>query len=302
MNKVITALRKIESVRTELQELLKDGSKDVDCSELLNTLSTSVDELSEATDALDKLNDKLVKSQNQSEIEKGELSTKSLELEKKNEALEQWATATAHDLKEPIRVMALYSELLRENCGGSLDHDGETYLDFITNASSKALSLIQDLMSFHTVGGRVEAFKSMSLSVPLIEAIETLKAALTECGGKISYGKMPTVTADGAQMVQVFSNVIGNSLKFRSDRAPVIRVDAKKEDGFWLVSIVDNGIGFGMEYAERVFQLFERLSADEYDGNGIGLALCRKIVENHGGKIWADSDATGTKITFTIPI
>lgn len=226
-------------------------------------------------------------------------------LSEKNAELEQWAAVTAHDLKEPVRVMALYSELLREKYHKVLAGDGETYLNFISVASRKGLSLIQDLLTFHSLGTRSSCFKKIKLNAPLNDAIENLQPALTECGGTIVSGKLPTVSADSAQMSQLFTNLLSNAVKFRSSaRKLVITVEAVREAEHWIVMVKDNGIGFDMEYAGRIFTLFERLnSADDYQGNGIGLALCKKIVENHGGEITALSHPNeGSTFRITLPL
>ncbi|MBX3073931.1 PAS domain S-box protein [Candidatus Obscuribacterales bacterium] len=226
-------------------------------------------------------------------------------LSEKNAELEQWAAVTAHDLKEPVRVMALYSDLLREKYQDVLTGDGETYLNFISTASRKGLSLIQDLLTFHSLGARRSCFKKMKLNAALNDAIETFQPALTECGGTIVFGKLPTITADGAQMSQLFTNLLSNAVKFRcSERRLVINVEAVREAEHWIVMVQDNGIGFDMEYAGRIFTLFERLNAvDKFQGNGIGLALCKKIVENHGGEISAVSQPDkGSTFRIKLPL
>ena len=232
-----------------------------------------------------------------------QLSQSARSLSEKNAELEQWAAVTAHDLKEPMRVMALYSELLRERYEGVLEGDGETYLSFISSAANKGLSLIQDLLTFHSLGSKRASFKSVKLSQPLKDAVETVRPSLSECDGEIICGKMPTVLGDSSQLSQLFYNLLSNSIKFRSpDRPLVIRVDAVREEDRWVVLVQDNGIGFDLEYAERIFILFERLnSAELFQGNGIGLALCKKIAENHSGEISAISvpcEGTTMKVWF----
>lgn len=235
-----------------------------------------------------------------------ELALKARALAAKNAELEQWAAVTAHDLKEPVRVMALYSDLLNQTYKNKLHGDGEKYLEFISIAAEKGLSLIQDLLTYHAVGSRKDCFKSVKLTKPIDDAISSLRPALSECNGKVHVGKMPTLVADSAQITQLFHNIIGNAIKFRSNEEPLfIKINSCKVDNdWWLITIEDNGIGVDTKSAERIFLPFERLnSPSEYQGNGIGLALCKKIVENHAGEITAvPNNGRGLTISVRLPV
>lgn len=235
-----------------------------------------------------------------------ELAIRARSLAAKNAELEQWAAVTAHDLKEPVRVMALYSDLLNQTYKNKLHGDGEKYLEFISIAAEKGLSLIQDLLTYHAVGSRKDCFRSVKLTKPINDAISSLSPALSECNGKVSVGKMPTLVVDSAQITQLFHNVVGNAIKFRSAEEPLfIKINSCKVDNdWWLITIEDNGIGVDANSAERIFLPFERLnSPSEYEGNGIGLALCKKIVENHAGEIFAVSNnVKGLTISVRLPV
>lgn len=219
-----------------------------------------------------------------------------------NLELEQWSTATAHDLQEPVRVIATYADSLKETLANKLTPEEEMHLKFISTSSHKALSLIRDLLVYNTIQGKQVEFENVELNKPLMEAVEFLKPQLRATSGNIDCGQLPSVLGRESQLVQLFQNLLGNALKFRGKAAPRVRVSATLKKEFWQIAITDNGIGFDKKYSERIFVMFERLHPEsKFKGNGIGLALCRKIVENHGGQIWAESgDGKGATFFFTL--
>ncbi len=222
------------------------------------------------------------------------LVANSKKLEFQNAELEQWASATAHDLKEPVRIMALYSGMLKEKFEGQLGEDGEIYLDFISGAATKALSLIQDLLTYKMISARGKPLEPVSLSKPFGVALEDLKPALHEVTGEIiCKSTLPTILGDENQLVQLFHNLLSNGIKFRSGAPPVIKISCSREKDDWVIAIADNGIGFDAEDADKIFVMFERLEQNTFPGNGIGLAVCKRIVENHGGEIWAKPNVKG---------
>lgn len=219
-----------------------------------------------------------------------------------NAELEQWTSVTAHDLREPVRVMAIYSGLLNESLGKKITKEEETHLNFISNAAQKTLSLIEDLLSFATITGKQADIAEIDVKRVVDTALESLKPALRECDGEVVCGKMPKIYADQSQLTKLFYNLIHNAIKFHSHRPLKIKISAKKDGDAWIFSVSDNGIGFEMEYADRIFVMFERLAESSYEGNGIGLALCKKLVEHQGGKVWAKSKIDkGSTFFFSLP-
>lgn len=222
------------------------------------------------------------------------LMASSKKLEFQHAELEQWASATAHDLKEPVRIMALYSGMLREKFEDQLGEEGEIYLNFISGAATKALSLIQDLLTYKMISARGKILAPVSLAKPFTIALEDLQPALHEVNGQIvCKSPLPTILGDENQLVQLFQNLLSNGIKFRSDSPPLIKILCSMEKDDWLISISDNGIGFDAEDADKIFVMFERLEQNSFPGNGIGLAVCKRIVENHGGEIWARPNVMG---------
>ncbi|MDZ4833392.1 MAG: ATP-binding protein [Candidatus Melainabacteria bacterium] len=238
----------------------------------------------------------LVRDDSERRRQEKELAANARLLQAKHEELEQWASATAHDLKEPIRIMALYSGMLQDKFDNKLGEEGEIYLNFISGAATKAMSLIQDLLTFKMVTSTGNRFAPTPLNRPLNEAMVILKPALRESKGEIIFEKLPTVLVDESQCVQLFYNLLNNGIKFHGDTPPAIKVSAHREKNDWVISVADNGIGFDAENAEKIFVMFERLEQNAFPGNGIGLALCKKIVENHGGEIWAAANKKGGSV------
>jgi signal transduction histidine kinase len=230
-----------------------------------------------------------------------DLARKVEELARSNADLEQFAYVASHDLQEPLRMVAAYTQLLAERYRGKLDENADKFIGYASEGALRMQSLIQDLLAFSRVGrngsGRVDCDAAME------EVLMTLGPAIQESGAVVTHGELPAVWADRSQMTQVFQNLIGNAIKFRGKEPPVISVQAEKTGQQWLFSVSDNGIGIAPEYAENIFVVFQRLHArTEYPGNGIGLAICKKIVERNGGKIWVEAQAVhGSVFKFTMP-
>jgi light-regulated signal transduction histidine kinase (bacteriophytochrome) len=194
--------------------------------------------------------------------------------------------------------MALYSGMLQDKFNNQLGEEGEIYLKFISGAATKAMSLIQDLLTYKMVSTRGRKFALVSLTRPFNEALVSLRPALREAKGEIVCDKLPTIFGDESQLVQLFYNLLNNGIKFHGAAAPSIRVSSYKDKKDWIISIADNGIGFDTENSEKIFVMFERLEQSSFPGNGIGLALCKKIMENHSGSIWAESNKKGGSVFF----
>lgn len=231
------------------------------------------------------------------------LARKVDELARSNADLEQFAYVASHDLQEPLRMVAAYTQLLAERYRGKLDENADKFIGYASEGAVRMQVLIQDLLAFSRVG-RKEARESVDCNDVIKEVLQTLSSAMQESGAVVTHGELPEVWADRTQMAQVFQNLIGNAIKFHGKEPPAVSVKAEKQEQQWLFTVSDNGIGIAPEYAENIFVVFQRLHArTEYPGNGIGLAICKKIVERYGGRIWVDSQAgSGSTFKFTMPL
>ncbi|MFP4164235.1 MAG: ATP-binding protein [Chitinispirillaceae bacterium] len=226
------------------------------------------------------------------------------ELQRSNQELEQFAYVASHDLQEPLRTIAGYLQLIERRYKGKLDNDADEFITFAVEGAHRLGNIINDLLAYSRVGTRGKPFKEFDSGVAVQGVVKTMKAAMDSSGTEVLKGELPVIKADPSQFRQLVQNLISNSIKFRHpDRSPRIQIDAAETDGEWRFSFKDNGIGFETQYSERVFAAFKRLhTQDKYPGSGIGLAICRKIIQRHGGRIWAESvPGEGTTFYFTIP-
>jgi light-regulated signal transduction histidine kinase (bacteriophytochrome) len=210
----------------------------------------------------------------------------------------------SHDLQEPLRKVASFCQLLQQRYGGQLDERADQYIGFAVDGARRMQALINDLLAFSRVGRADRPHAPVDCNALLERARDDLSAAIEASGAAVEAGPLPTVEGDASLLRLVFQNLLGNAIKFRGEAPPRVRVDATREDGEWRFSVADNGIGIDPEYAERIFIIFQRLHPrSSYEGTGIGLAMCRKIVEYHGGRMWLDTangDA-GSRFCFTLP-
>ncbi|HSY90302.1 MAG TPA: ATP-binding protein [Candidatus Binatus sp.] len=227
-----------------------------------------------------------------------------LELARSNRDLEQFAYVASHDLQEPLRMVATYTQLLSERYRGKLDENADKYIHYAVDGALRMQKLVQDLLAFSRVGRQGAAPRSTDCNLVIKAALQNLEAALQESGAVVKADELPMVIADGAQLTQVFQNLIGNAIKFRGPGAPTIQIKAEGKDKEWTFSVEDNGIGIAPDQAENVFVIFRRLhTREEYAGNGIGLSICKKIIEHHGGRIWFESEpGHGSTFKFTLPV
>lgn len=233
-----------------------------------------------------------------------DLAKKVDELARSNADLEQFAYVASHDLQEPLRMVAAYTQLLSERYRGKLDETADKFIGYASEGATRMQVLIQDLLAFSRVGRKENVSVCVDCNLVMEDVRRILASAIQESDAVITCNNLPSVSADRTQMVQLFQNLIGNAIKFREQKPPVICVEAEKQDQHWLFKVTDNGIGIAPEYAENIFVVFQRLHArTEYPGNGIGLAICKKIVERRGGKIWVESQpGCGSSFRFTLPV
>ncbi len=225
------------------------------------------------------------------------------ELQRSNSELEQFAYVASHDLQEPLRMVASYVKLLERRYKEKLDEDAADFIGFAVDGANRMHHLINDLLAYSRVGTQGNPFEPCDSGEVLMQALANLRASIEESGAVIAMDAMPGLEADESQLLQVFQNLIGNAIKFRSEESPTIHVSCREDEDNFTFSVRDNGIGIDPKYADRVFTIFQQLhDKSEYPGTGIGLAICRKIVERHGGRIWLDSnESSGTTFSFTIP-
>jgi PAS domain S-box-containing protein len=232
-----------------------------------------------------------------------ELEHRTEELERSNAELERFAYVASHDLQEPLRMVASYTQLLQKRYEGQLDADADVFIGFAVEGAVRLQRLIDDLLTYSRVGTRGLELEVTDSGDAFRAAARNLERLIADNGAVVASGPLPTVLADPTQLVQLFQNLIGNAIKFHGEAPPEVRVSAEADGAMWRFSVQDNGIGIDPKYFERVFVVFQRLhSRAEYEGSGIGLAICKRIVERHGGHISIESEpGSGTKFTFTLP-
>ncbi len=233
-----------------------------------------------------------------------ELKQKMIDLERSNSDLERFAYVASHDLQEPLRMVASYVKLLDRRYKDKLDQDAQDYIGFAAEGATRMQQMINDLLAYSRVGTKGKPLEPTDLEAVLSRAMRNLDVAIKENDAIVTHASLPTVLADDVQMIQLFQNLIGNALKFKSDKQPRVHVSAELKGNEWQISVHDNGIGIAPQYFERIFIIFQRLhTRTDYPGSGIGLAICKKIIERHGGRIWVESTpGEGSTFYFTIPI
>ena len=231
------------------------------------------------------------------------LEQRSQELARSNGELEQFAYVASHDLQEPLRMVGSYLQLIASRYHDKLDADANQFIEFAVDGAKRMQALINDLLTYSRIGTRVEPFASVDCTALLKTVLRSLQVAIEESAAQISCDPLPSVIGDATQLAQLFQNLIANAIKFRRSQAPAIHIGVEEKNGAWQFSVQDNGIGIAPEYFDRIFVLFQRLHGRAaYPGTGMGLAICKKIVERHGGTIWLKSEAgSGSTFFFIIP-
>lgn len=273
------AEEELTKYRDHLEELVTQRTAEL---ELANQyLETEVAQRKQAAEALKKTAEELVRS---------------------NLELEQFAYIASHDLQEPLRVISGYLQLLQRRYQGRFEADADEFIQYAVDGSKRMQQLISDLLEYSRVGRRGKEFQPTDLEEVLGEALRVLQRGVEETGAVVTHDPLPTVQGDRTQLTQLFQNLIGNGIKFRGERRPEIHVSAQPDGDHWVLAVRDNGIGIERQYWDQVFVIFQRLhSRQKYSGTGIGLAICKRIVERHGGRIWLDSQpGKGSTFYFTI--
>jgi len=226
------------------------------------------------------------------------------ELARSNAELEQFAYVASHDLQEPLRMVSGFIQLLAKRYRGKLDKSADEFIAFIVDGANRMQRMIEDLLAYSRIGTRGKPFEPTNMEDVFDKAVTNLKVAIEENKATVTHDPLPAVMADDLQMVQLFQNLISNGIKFRREEVPRIHISAKREENEWVFSVQDNGIGIAPEFFGHLFQIFQReYAATRYPGTGIGLAICKRIVERHGGRIWAESEVgRGSTFYFTIPV
>ena len=232
------------------------------------------------------------------------MAEQAAELQRSNRELEQFAYVASHDMREPLRAVSGFAQILRKNCRAKLDPKDDLMIGHIVDGAKRMSDIIDDLLALSRIGSQGRPFEKTSLVKPLELALQNLSVAIRERGAMVRHEALPTLPVDSSQLALLFQNLIGNAVKFCRDKPPEIDVSATKEEGvFWRISVRDNGIGIEEKHFDRIFGIFQRLhTREEYEGTGIGLAICKKIVERHGGRIWLESEPDqGATFHFTLP-
>lgn len=224
------------------------------------------------------------------------------ELARSNAELEQFAYVASHDLQAPLATIASYAQLLEKRYKDQLDSKASKFIDNIVHGCTRMQTLIDDLLEYSRVGRSRKPFQLTDCNQAVEQALANLQGAIRETQAVVTYSELPSVMGDISQLVQLFQNLVGNSIKYRHDAPPVVHITACKQEKDWLFSVSDNGIGIATQHQARIFQIFQRLHTQkEYSGTGIGLAICQKIVERHGGYIWVESKpGQGSTFYFTV--
>jgi light-regulated signal transduction histidine kinase (bacteriophytochrome) len=226
------------------------------------------------------------------------------ELKRSNDELQQFAYVSSHDLQEPLRMVSSYTQLLAVRYKGRLDSDADEFIAFAVDGCNRMQGLIQDLLAYSRAGSNGKALSETSGEDALQAALTNLRAAMEQSGAVVTHDSLPVIKTDETQLTQIFQNLVGNAIKYRRAESPQVHISASKNGGNeWIFSVRDNGLGIDPQYFDRIFVLFQRLHGrDEFEGTGIGLAICKKLLERLGGRIWVESQPEkGSTFYFALP-
>lgn len=231
------------------------------------------------------------------------LKKQTQELTRSNAELEQFAYVASHDLQEPLRMVSSYVQLIARRYEDKLGPDANDFIGYAVDGANRMQILINDLLAYSRINPHGMNFRPIDCEIVLKRTLDSLQAAIRESGANVDHDPLPTVIADDLQLGQLFQNLISNAIKFRNDQVPHIHISVEEKGGEWVFGVHDNGMGIDPQYSERIFIIFQRLhNKEKYSGTGIGLAICKKITDYHGGRIWVDSHpGKGATFYFTIP-
>ena len=231
-----------------------------------------------------------------------EIEEMNIQLARSNADLERFAYVASHDLQEPLRQISSFTQLLARRYSGKLDADADEFIAFIVNGTRQMQELINGVLAYSRLTKKIEPFAFVDCEVLFNEVLQSMTTSTDNLSARISYDPLPRLSGNRMQLAQLFRNLLNNAIKFHGSETPCIHVGAKKQGDQWLFSFKDNGIGIAAEFYERIFEVFQRLHGKtQYPGTGIGLAICKRVVENHGGRIWLESvQGKGTTFFFTL--
>jgi signal transduction histidine kinase len=269
----------------------------------IGRLSRSFDEMTMKLQKITVSRDELAGEINRRKEAEAALHKSNEELERSNKDLEQFAYVASHDLQEPLRMVSSYTQLLAKRYEGQLDDKARKFIGYAVDGALRMQRLINDLLTYSRIGTEGKPRAAVDAHAIVGEALRNLAAAIEESGAVVSTENLPIVRADASQLAMVFQNLIGNAIKFRGPEEPRVHVGVADRAGEWVFSVRDNGIGIDPQYADRLFVIFQRLhTRQQYPGTGIGLAVCKRIVERHGGRVWFESEpGSGSTFFFSIP-
>lgn len=235
---------------------------------------------------------------------RADIASRNTALERSNQSLQEFAYVASHDLQEPLRTVASFTQLLQQRYAGQLDAQADEFIGYAVDGAKRMQQLINDILQYSRVTTHGKAFERVAIAGAVERAVTALQGRIAERSAAIVVlGSLPTVAGDPAQLSQLFLNLIGNAIKYNRDENPRVEIGARRDGERWVLRVADNGIGIDPQYHEQIFRIFTRLhTRDEYEGTGIGLALCRRILERHRGRIWLESsEGSGTSVFFTLP-
>ncbi len=293
-NQDITEHKKAEDKMQELVEKLQASEEE---------LTSSNEELRATSEELKTTNEELNLQMDFEVAAKRDLEEIARKLKISNRELEQFAYVASHDLQEPLRMVSSFTQLLERRYKGQLDADADDYIGFIVEGSQRMKYLIDDLLEFSRLNTQSREFESILLKITLEDVLRNLKTSIMENNAQITHDPLPTIIGDPSQINQLFQNLIANAIKFHGDEPPKIHISAEESRDEWIIGVSDNGIGIDPDHQEQIFRIFKRLhTREEYAGTGIGLAICKRIIDKHNGKIWVESAlGNGSNFYFTIP-
>jgi light-regulated signal transduction histidine kinase (bacteriophytochrome) len=301
---IVVALTLRRTVTRPLHELT-DSSRVVADGELSHSLLVDGPlEIAQLGRDVEAMRERLVRELEASQAARAQLSATATELERSNAELEQFAYVASHDLQEPLRKVTSFCQMLQDRYGGQLDERADQYIAFAVDGATRMQQLINDLLAFSRVGRVRRPHELVDLNALAGAALADLDEAVAATHAHVVIDDLPSLSVEAPLIRSVFANLLANAIKFHGEASPEIRITARLRERDWLFECTDNGIGIEPQYADRVFVIFQRLHArDRYEGTGIGLAMCRKIVEYHGGEIWLDTAYTGgARVLFTLPL